>query len=194
MRIIKVSLLLVLLFLSNSVYAPLDANFVTNLRIQSKIDYFNELGEAYRADQFKQFLTALGKYESGNNPAIWNKWGYIGKYQFGRMARKSTGCEHVTYSNFKKDPSIWPEWEQEIAMRKLLMKNQVHLGTTILQYDGKLMIDGVVVTKSGMLAAAHLAGAYGVKKYFATNGRYNPTDACGTSLETYLLLFSGYKF
>ena len=52
----------------------------------------------------------------------------------------------------------------------------------------------MLVTKSGMLAAAHLAGAYGVKKYFASNGRFNPKDACGTSLEKYLLLFSGYNF
>jgi hypothetical protein len=191
--IIKVLFLVSFIFLSEKVYAPVNDEFVAKLKLRYKLEYFRELTANYEAEQFDKFLFDLGNRESGNNPDSWNQFGYIGKYQLGKSARKSTGFEHITYCDFKTDPSIWPEWEQDVAMMKLLLKNQKHLMYAISQYSGN-MIHGVVVTKSGILAAAHIAGAEGVKRYFATNGLYNPADAFGTSLETYLFMFSGYNF
>jgi hypothetical protein len=129
--------------------------------------------------------------ESGNDPRAWNRYGYIGKYQFGYAARKSCGYDEVKFRDFIRNPEIWSEQDQEDAMITLMSKNESHLKDVIHKYNGKV-IKGTTITKSGILAAAHLAGAGGVKRYFNT-GR-NPKDAYGTSLESYLIKFSGFNF
>jgi hypothetical protein len=53
-------------------------------------------------------------------------------------------------------------------------------------------INGIRITESGILAAAHLAGAGSVKKYLRSNGVDNFTDAYGTNIEHYLKKFAGY--
>lgn len=53
-------------------------------------------------------------------------------------------------------------------------------------------INGVTVTESGILAAAHLAGAGNVKKYLRTYGKYQFTDAFGTTIDLYIKKFGGY--
>lgn len=55
-------------------------------------------------------------------------------------------------------------------------------------------IAGVEITKSGLIGAAHIAGAGGVNKFLRTNGRYNPRDINGTYLSDYLKEFSGHEF
>ena len=52
-------------------------------------------------------------------------------------------------------------------------------------------VNGVWVTESGILAAAHLAGAGNVKRWLR-NGK-NPKDKLGTSLVDYMKLFDGYN-
>lgn len=47
-------------------------------------------------------------------------------------------------------------------------------------------INGVPITLKGMQAVAHLGGNAGLKQFIKTNGAYNPSDANGTSLLTYL--------
>lgn len=144
-----------------------------------------------REREMKEFLEAVAYSESRGNPKAYNKYGYIGKYQFGYGTRKSTGFGYISYSNFVRNPSIWSEADQDTAMIRLLSKNERHLRDIIHKYNGYIL-RGDTITKSGILAAAHLAGAGGVKKYF-TNG-YNPKDAYGTGLEDYLIRFSGFNF
>jgi hypothetical protein len=50
-----------------------------------------------------------------------------------------------------------------------LSKNKWILQDIIKKYDGKV-VSGIVVTESGILAAAHLGGAGSVKRYFKNNG------------------------
>jgi hypothetical protein len=45
------------------------------------------------------------------------------------------------------------------------------------------VVSGIVVTESGILAAAHLGGAGSVKRYFKNNGEKYIKDAYGTSME-----------
>ncbi|MHA1199677.1 MAG: peptidoglycan-binding protein LysM, partial [Candidatus Heimdallarchaeaceae archaeon] len=118
------------------------------------------------------------------------RYGYVGKYQFGYAARKSCGYGEIKFNDFIKNPTVWSEKDQEAAMITLMSKNESHLRDVIRRYNGKT-IKGVTVTKSGILAAAHLAGAGGVKRYFH-NGS-NPRDAYGTGLEDYLFKFSGFN-
>ena len=54
-------------------------------------------------------------------------------------------------------------------------------------------INGVIITESGILAAAHLSGAGNVKKYLRTNGNHNMSDAYGTSIQAYMIKFANYN-
>ena len=56
---------------------------------------------------------------------------------------------------------------------------------------GKI-INGIKITESGILAAAHLSGAGNVKKYLRSNGQRNYSDAYGSSIKSYMKTFAGY--
>ena len=56
---------------------------------------------------------------------------------------------------------------------------------------GKI-INGVKITESGILAAAHLSGAGNVKKYLRSNGNLSFSDAYGTTIQSYMKNFGGY--
>jgi hypothetical protein len=53
-------------------------------------------------------------------------------------------------------------------------------------------INGLVITKSGMIAASHLGGAGSLEKFLNSNGRINKKDVLGTSIYAYLKKFSCY--
>ncbi len=53
-------------------------------------------------------------------------------------------------------------------------------------------INGIEITESGILAAAHLAGAGSVKKYLRSNGQEIFSDAYGTNVQHYMKRFSGF--
>lgn len=141
----------------------------------------------------ENFLNHLAYKESSNNPNVVNTLGYIGKYQFGRAALKEIGYGSLRISEFRKNPSIFPEEAQDEAIIMLLKINRKRLESTIEKYEGKY-IAGIKITEAGLLAAAHLAGASGVKRFLRTNGRYNPSDSYGTRLSDYLLEFSKHEF
>ena len=59
----------------------------------------------------------------------------------------------------------------------------------IEKYCGQT-INGVYITESGVLAAAHLAGQGNVKKFFRRG--YEFKDGFGTKMTTYMAQFGGY--
>ena len=136
----KLLISVVLFCLSTLVYAPRSIETEMEMLVHIKIQMVVKNIKKYKAEQMKLFLQNIGHYESGNNPNAWNKYGYIGKYQFGTAARKSTGFQHIGYVKFKSNPSIWSEVDQDIAMAKLMMKNQVHLSSIIIQCNNGKML------------------------------------------------------
>jgi len=190
----KILIIFIFILSSYKMYAP---NIEEETNKDLMILYNNLIKEEkaieYNENELNKFLESIAVYESGSNYKRWNKWGYIGKYQFGISTRRATGFGYVNFYQFIKYPDIWSEGEQDMAMIILLKKNQLTLQDVIDRNEGKL-INGREITKSGILAAAHIAGAGGVRRYFRTNTNYNPKDPFGTSLETYLLYFSGYDF
>lgn len=70
--------------------------------------------------------------------------------------------------------------------------NKWILRRDIKRFVGK-RINGVIVTESGILASAHLAGAGNVKKYLRSYGKIRFNDAFGTSINSYLKKFGGYE-
>ena len=130
------------------------------------------------------FLDALGHFESSNRYDIVNRFGYMGRYQFGKSTLKSIGIK-VSRNEFLNNPSL-----QEEAMDRLLTQNYKSLKRYINKYEGKY-VHGILITKSGVLAAAHLAGSGNVRKFFRKG--YEFKDGNGTKMTTYMKLFGGYE-
>jgi len=135
-------------------------------------------------NQHDMFLEAIGYRESSNRYDVVNGWGYMGKYQFGRSTLKGLGYK-VTRKEFLNSPYL-----QEQAMLDLLNHNKKILNNYIEYWDGK-KINGNVITESGILAAAHLAGPGNVKRFLKKGEEFK--DGNGTKLTSYLTEFSGYK-
>ena len=133
----------------------------------------------------KNFLLAIGRRESSNRYDIINRYGYMGKYQFGRKTLNSIGFKNISNSKFISSPRI-----QEAAMITLLKVNKKNLRRQIKRHVGTV-VNGVYITESGLLAGAHLAGAGNVKKWLRNGKRFK--DGLGTSVVSYIELFGGYK-
>tara|TARA_B100001564_G_scaffold269275_1_gene230883 strand:+ start:718 stop:1302 length:585 start_codon:yes stop_codon:yes gene_type:complete len=130
------------------------------------------------------FLDALGHQESRNRYDIVNRFGYMGRYQFGKSTLKTVKIK-VSQEEFLNSPKI-----QEEAMRRLLIYNKKKLQKYIDKYNGKV-VHGILVTESGILAAAHLGGAGSVKKWFRT-GKVRK-DGNGVKITSYMTRFGGYN-
>lgn len=132
-----------------------------------------------------KFLEDLGMRESSGNYKAVNQFGYLGKYQFGRKTLNNLGYRNISNRQFLSDPSI-----QEQAMEDLLVHNKKVLRRYIRKYEGRL-VNGIYITESGILAAAHLAGAGNVRKFFRKG--YEFRDGNGTKMTSYMRKFSNYE-
>lgn len=133
---------------------------------------------------FIGFKEALGFKESGGDYFTVNTYGYLGKYQFGKETLKMIGV--YSPAKFLKNPEL-----QEKAFLANAERNKWILRREINKFSGK-KINGVLITESGILAAAHLAGPGNVKKYLRTYGANDFADGYGTTVTYYMKKFSGY--
>ena len=138
----------------------------------------------YNKNDFFHFKEALAFKESRGSYTVVNKYGYLGKYQFGSGTLERFNIYNT--KEFLKNPEL-----QEQAFVALCQVNKWILRKDILRSVGK-KINGIVITESGILAAAHLAGAGNVKKFLRSQGRNSCSDAFGTSIENYMFTFGGY--
>lgn len=136
---------------------------------------------------FDKFAYAMKFKESSLDYKIVNRLGYYGAYQFGKPALDILGI--------KKDKSfLLNSHLQDAAFIAYCKHNKWILKRYINTYQGK-KINGIMVTESGLLAAAHLMGAGTVIKWINLNGKMNTKakcDANGTNLEYYMKVFSGF--
>jgi hypothetical protein len=114
-----------------------------------------------------------------------NTLGYLGKYQFGKTTLKRFRIYNT--KEFLKNPEL-----QEKAFAAYCSVNKWILRKDIRRTVGKI-INGIKITESGILAAAHLGGAGNVKKYLRSNGKIRFSDAYGSSIQSYLKKFAGYN-
>ncbi|WP_435264341.1 peptidoglycan-binding protein LysM [Tenacibaculum sp. nBUS_03] len=134
---------------------------------------------------FIGFREALAFKESQGRYTVVNKLGYLGKYQFGKSTLKRFRIYNT--QKFLQNPEL-----QEKAFIALCKVNKWILRKDIRRSVGK-RINGIKITESGILAAAHLSGAGNVKKFLRSNGTIKFNDAFGTSIEQYLKKFGGYN-
>ncbi len=131
------------------------------------------------------FKDAVGFKESGGRYDVINEYGYLGKYQFGAGTLELIGVYNL--EEFLNSPEL-----QEAAFYANASRNKWILRKDIKRFVGKT-INGVEVTESGILAAAHLAGPGSVKKYLRSWGGQMFSDAFGTSIKNYMKHFAGYN-
>lgn len=161
-----------------------------NYNMVSDYDFYqkNELNECFQlldlGKSFVGFKEAIAFKESRGDYQTVNSFGYMGKYQFGKGTLQLIGIYNT--NEFLKSPAL-----QEKAFIANAARNKWILRRDIKRFVGK-KIDGVLITESGILAAAHLAGPGSVKKYLRSFGAIGFTDAYGTHIRSYIRKFSGY--
>ena len=143
-----------------------------------------EISVPHVGKSFVGFAQKLAYRESRGLLHIVNPYGYMGKYQFGKSTLRTVGI--YDFKEFLRNA----EW-QDKAFKALIARNKWQLRNEIKKYSGKV-INGIEITESGLVAAAHLGGAGSVKKYLRSNGRSGFKDGFGTSLSSYLKKFGGY--
>ncbi len=133
---------------------------------------------------FVGFKEALGFKESQGRYGVVNQFGYMGKYQFGKGTLEMIGINNS--SLFLQSSQM-----QEAAFKANMARNKWILRKDIKRSAGRY-INGVRVTESGILAAAHLAGAGNVKSYLRSVGATQFADGNGVTIAYYIKKFSGY--
>ena len=135
-------------------------------------------------NSFIDFKEALAVKESDGDYKAMNSYGYMGKYQFGKGTLKFIGLKNT--QDFLNNPAL-----QEKAFVAYVQKNKWILRKEIQKYAGKT-IRGILITESGILAAAHLGGAGSVQDFLRSNGNISFVDGYGTDIKTYLKKFANY--
>jgi hypothetical protein len=136
--------------------------------------------------ELEKFLNHMAERESDNTPHVVNRFGMMGKYQFAPSTIGVLGFR-VSNRQFLSNPEL-----QDSVMVAYLRSNNKELNTLITKYENK-KFKGVRVTRSGVLAAAHLAGSANVKLFFQNADWNGRTDANGTSIREYMQTFSIYN-
>lgn len=128
--------------------------------------------------------------ESGGNFGADNGEGYTGRSQMGQARlddwARATGAPRVTIDQYRDDDRLQEDverWHFE-DINRFIDENNLD------SYEGKT-IGGVKMTRSGMIAMAHLGGNGGMKKFLETNGQYDPDDSNGTNLSDYARTHGG---
>ncbi|MDT8347567.1 MAG: hypothetical protein RQ756_07170, partial [Flavobacteriaceae bacterium] len=133
---------------------------------------------------FTAFKEALGLKESQGKYGVVNSYGYMGKYQFGKETLDLLGVRDTL--NFLNSPIL-----QEKAFEVNLSRNKWILRREIANFKGQEVGD-IIVSESGILAAAHLAGPGNVKRFFKSEGKISKKDANGASVAYYMKKFAHF--
>ncbi len=158
----------------NVAYVPYD--YEVNLNSQDSVPF---LGKS-----FLGFSYDLGFSESSGNYRAVNRLGYLGKYQFGRSTLNWVGIYNT--SRFLNSPLL-----QEKAFEALISKNKWVLRDYIDEFVGQT-INGVKISESGLVAAAHLGGAGNVIKFLDSKGETVFRDANHVPITRYMKRFVDY--
>lgn len=162
--------------------------FVFTERIEKnyiKFEYFDiEYINESPPNELSIYLEHIAFRESSGRYNVVNTFGYMGMYQFSPVTLKNLGFK-VTREEFLSNPEL-----QDSAMVYLLQHNYKILNSIIDEHDGTLINDNEI-TKSGILATAHLIGPRRTR--ILLEDGIDTNDGYGTSALSYLVEFSGYN-
>ena len=151
---------------------------IQEMKRERELNAFNKKLKEEYPDLFVLAMreSALSR-DSVPNYKVYNKFGYLGAWQIHWKYLPSLGIYGVTMEDFIEDPdNTFPFEVQLQAIETLIGQNKKYLGWYLEYYPGK-HAQGVNITEEGMLYAAHLGGAGGLKKFLRTG--HNPSDAFG---------------
>lgn len=155
---------------------------------------------------YVDFFDTLGFRESSDRYDVTNIYGSLGRYQMGEASFVDIGLytpdanpydnvyggtfngKYGVYSvsNFLAMPAA-----QDQAIRDYMALQFTYIAS-VWAYDGQT-INGVQVTISGMLGAAHILGWDGAAAWLNSGGDYVPADNFGTTITEYATLLGGYE-
>jgi hypothetical protein len=148
----------VLLLLYFAIFRVVEPIFITVPEKKTK----TEIVKTYPSDSsmtLENFMIQIQYVESRYNPEARRSGSqYWGLYQLGMDARKNSGYGDISYDVFKNHPEI-----QHLCMIQCLKIYKNEMKDYIQKYDGEI-IDGVLITESGILAMSHI-GIGSAKKY-----------------------------
>jgi hypothetical protein len=145
---------------------------------------YEQGGQPGQQGQQGSFMESLIGSESGGDWGAANDEGYVGRLQFGdeRLAdfQRDTGT-NFTKEQFRNNPEL----QQRVEQWHFTDINRRIDAGELDSFIGQ-EVKGIPVTRSGMLAVAHLGGFNGMRKFLESGGEYDPADSNGTRLSTYL--------
>lgn len=159
------------------------------------------------AGTFEEFLRALAVQESSMNPTMVNPYKYVGLFQMGEAALQDAGYykgDNTPKTNDWTGAFTGKNGINSLADLKANPDAQVAAVVAFENAQWKQIqalgldnaigqtINGVLITKSGLLAGAHLVGVGGLQKFINSNGAVVPVDGNGTAISQYISQFGGY--
>jgi hypothetical protein len=153
------------------------------------------------------FLNALARRESSLNAQAQNRYGYVGLFQMGEAALIDAGFYRPDGTGNNDWRGSWTGAGGITSLREFkdhpeaqvaaVTAYHQRLWTTIQRlgldrYLGQ-SIAGVEMTRSGMIAAAHLVGLGNLAAFLRSDGTTVPRDGNGTTLTEYAARFGGYE-
>lgn len=133
-----------------------------------------------------------GNWQAQNNAVgAGGQRGHFGRLQFGQARlQEAAAAGAIPQSTTPQAFMASPELQQRAEAWHFNDIDQFIRGNGLDKTIGR-SINGVPVTLDGMRAVAHLGGKEGLAKFIASGGRYNPSDANGTSLMDYFSRHGG---
>ena len=123
--------------------------------------------------------------ESSNNQYAVNQFGYMGKYQFHMTTLKGMKVK-TTRKQFLSNERL------QDSVMVMFLNDQWKSMWRLHKWVGKT-VHGVKITKSGMLATAHLVGVGGVCTMLEKRCHFPTHDGNGVSGWTYMKQFANYQ-
>ena len=162
-----------------------------------------------KAMQQTTYNDALGMREGGGGYTAINKYGYMGKYQFGKGALtdlgyidKKTGRWTGKNGVNSQQDFINNHGAQDAANTDFAKLNWQKLNANPIKYDanGKPVyardmvgqtIGGQTISESGLMGAAHLGGSGSVTDWLKSGGKNVAMDANGVPITNYMTTMGG---
>lgn len=185
---IKASFFYMLVIFSSTVLTSVSIDSSNIYSAKEKPEFIVKLHTVPFIDKdFIGFKEFLGFFESGSDYNKINRFGYLGKYQFGKGTLKIYGVSDL--NNFIKSPEL-----QEKVFLMNVKRNKWILRREIKKYSN-IFLGDLYISESGILAAAHLSGPGNVKKFLRNKASkdFNKKDANGTSISDYIRIFKNYN-
>jgi hypothetical protein len=126
---------------------------------------------------------------------------YLGKYQLGKLAfidifnykGRSDGSEQYDWARENVELGRWSQEAQDRYFDDWVQVLKKYLAHEINSIDNYKEINGIEITESGLIAAAHLCGHGAVKDFINSDGRIIAADGNSVKLTEYLEKFAGYE-